>query len=367
MKDKFKNIILIILFLMLIIFGFILNVLEEDKAMSISERRYLKQLPKIENLFKGSYSNEFEEYAMDQFIRRDDFRRIKELFHFNVLRQNDNNGLFIQGGSIYKQVGSLNEKEIDKAILLYKKLANKYFNDVDNIYFSIIPDKTYYLEDNDLRIDYELLESKMVKGLYEKMSYIDIMDILDETNYYRTDSHWKQEELKPVADYLLKELGTNKSLTIDSIEEKGEFLGVYGNQLIGSNVEKDKLKYIVNDTIKSAYTYNYETNQNGNVYDEDKWSTSTDKYDYFVSGAAPIIEIVNTLNKDGKELIMFRDSYGSSIAPLLLEGYSKIILIDSRYIHSNFIQNIISFDDLENTDILFIHSTTILNEASILK
>ena len=39
MKDKLKNIILIILFLILIMFGFILNVLEEDKAMSISERR----------------------------------------------------------------------------------------------------------------------------------------------------------------------------------------------------------------------------------------------------------------------------------------------------------------------------------------
>jgi hypothetical protein len=73
------------------------------------------------------------------------------------------------------------------------------------------------------------------------------------------------------------------------------------------------------------------------------------------------------LNEDGKNLIMFRDSYGSSIAPLLLEGYSKIILIDSRYIHSNFIQNVISFENLENIDVLFIHSTTILNEASILK
>ena len=367
MKDKLKNIILIILFLILIMFGFILNVLEEDKAMSISERRYLKQLPKIETLFNGSYSNDFEEYAMDQFIRRDDFRKIKELFHFNVLRQNDNNGLFIQEGSIYKQVGSLNEKEIDKAISLYNKLTDKYFSDVDNIYFSIIPDKTYYLENNDLRIDYELLENKMVKSLYEKMSYIDIMDILNEKNYYRTDSHWKQEDLKPVADYLLKELGTNKTLTIDSVEEKGEFLGVYGNQLVGSNVEKDELKYIVNDTIKSAYTYNYETNQKGNIYDENKWITSTDKYDYYLSGATPIIEIVNTLNEDGKNLIMFRDSYGSSIAPLLLEGYSKIILIDSRYIHSNFIQNVISFENLENTDVLFIHSTTILNEASILK
>ena len=40
----------------------------------------------------------------------------------------------------------------------------------------------------------------------------------------------------------------------------------------------------------------------------------------------------NTENKTGRELVVFRDSFASSFVPLLVEGYDKITLIDTRYI-----------------------------------
>ena len=58
---------------------------------------------------------------------------------------------------------------------------------------------------------------------------------------------------------------------------------------------KDELKYITNDVIDSAETFNYETNKTGKIYDEEKFKTSNDKYDYYLSGAAPIIDITNNL------------------------------------------------------------------------
>ena len=89
-------------------YGFILNIFEKDKLISISERRRLKQFPEINKILEGNYSNDFESYAMDQFIQRDWFREIKEKVHFNILNQNDNNGLFIKDGYIYKLTGLLN-------------------------------------------------------------------------------------------------------------------------------------------------------------------------------------------------------------------------------------------------------------------
>ena len=62
--------------------------------------------------------------------------------------------------------------------------------------------------------------------------------------------------------------------------------------------------------------------------------------------------------------MIFRDSFGSSLAPLLIEDYAKITLVDIRYIQSGFLGQFIEFD---GQDVLFIYGTTILNDSSLLK
>ena len=367
MKDRIKDIIVITLLLIVIILGGFINVIAKDKNISISERRHLKQFPKIEKFFDGGYSNEFEEYASDQFVIRDNARAIKEFFHFNIYFQNDNNGLFIKDNSIFKQIAPFNEKEVYKAVDKYKKVKEKYFNNFDNVYFSIVPDKNYYLEDNKLNIDYDKLEKIMVDNLNGEMKYIRIFDELNLDSYYRTDSHWKQEKLAGVTNKLLKALGNNTNVIIEKSKLKGKFKGVFASQLVGNNIEDDEIRLVYNNAIENAVTYNYETNEYNKVYDENKWNKSSDKYEIYLSGATPIIEVKNGLNKSNKKLIVFRDSYASSLMPLLLEEYSEIILVDLRYINYNYVGNFVDFSNLENTDILFLNSTLILNEASILK
>ena len=90
-----------------------------------------------------------------------------------------------------------------------------------------------------------------------------------------------------------------------------------------------------------------------------KESKTSDKYDIYLSGATPIISIENPNAKTDKELLLFRDSFGSSLAPLIVENYSKITLIDLRYISSQLLEN---FIDFENQDVLFLYSTVVLNQ-----
>lgn len=78
-----------------------------------------------------------------------------------------------------------------------------------------------------------------------------------------------------------------------------------------------------------------------------------------MSGAVPLISIENPNAKTEKELLIFRDSFGSSIAPLLVENYKKITLIDLRYISSELLDNYIEFN---NQDVLFLYSVLILNQ-----
>ena len=109
--------------------------------------------------------------------------------------------------------------------------------------------------------------------------------------------------------------------------------------------------------------YYFEDKNNTEVYPKNKLE-NLDKYDIFLGGASSYIEITNPQSTTNKELVLFRDSFGSSLAPLLIEAYSKITLIDIRYINSDTYLNMIDFN---NQDILFLYSTLIVNNSSTLK
>ena len=77
------------------------------------------------------------------------------------------------------------------------------------------------------------------------------------------------------------------------------------------------------------------------------------------------ITIENKNCEREKELYIFRDSYGSSLAPLLTEAYSKITIIDVRYIATPMLKTYVEFK--EGADALFIYGVDVLNNSSILK
>ena len=89
-----------------------------------------------------------------------------------------------------------------------------------------------------------------------------------------------------------------------------------------------------------------------------------DLYEVFLSGAQPILTIENPAGETGRDLVLFRDSYGSSLAPLLLQSYSKVTLVDIRYIHPDQVGDYVTF---ENQDVVFLYSTLILNSGRSLK
>ena len=89
-----------------------------------------------------------------------------------------------------------------------------------------------------------------------------------------------------------------------------------------------------------------------------------DPYEVYVGGPVSLITIENPNANTQEELIVFRDSFGSSIAPLLAQGYKKITLVDIRYIQPMVLGNYIDFT---NKDVLFLYSTLVLNNSETLK
>ena len=95
------------------------------------------------------------------------------------------------------------------------------------------------------------------------------------------------------------------------------------------------------------------------IYDFEKLETD-DPYEFFLSGNQSVVTIKNEKSESDKRLVIFRDSFASSFAPLLSENYSEIVLIDLRYIMSDMIGEYVDF---ENADILFMYSTRLINNS----
>jgi len=357
MKDKTKNIIVTLGFIIFIITILIINLLKPDEIISKTERRKLAQFPKVtsKEILEGNLSDKLEKYAMDQFVGRDTFRKIKYYFNTNILQQKNTNKLFIKDNSIYKIEYPLNENAIKKSTQKIENIIEQYLNN-NNIYYAIIPDKNYYLDDDHLKMDYNKLTSIMNNYLKD-YKYIDLLSELSLEDYYRTDLHWKQENLEKIAKKISSEMGIQNNSVYKKIE-LGDFYGTYYGQA-AANIDADKIQYLTNSTIENCITYNYETKTQGKIYDLEKYKKSSDKYDVFLSGATPLISIENPNSTSNKELLLFRDSFGSSLAPLLVENYKKITLIDVRYINSKILSDYINFG---NQDVLFLYSTVVLNQ-----
>lgn len=366
MSEKTKSITLVII-TVLFIYGFSLwSILKPANAESLSERRPLATFPAVsgESVLSGTFMADFEKYTLDQFPLRDRFRTLKASTTFYILGQKDNNGIYIKDGYAAKLEYPFNEESVAYAAERFRFVYDRYMADKDmQIYLSVIPDKNYFMaqENGYPAIDYENFISYL-KNNMEFAEYIDIIPLLELSDYYYTDTHWRQEEIKDVAGYLAARMGTGLSdeYTINQVDTP--FYGVYYGQS-ALPLTADTLYYLDSPTLRDCKVYDYETNAFITIYDFEK-TKGNDPYEMFLSGSKSLITIKNPNADTDKELIIFRDSFGSSIAPLLAEGYAKITLVDIRYISPNMLDR---FIDFEKQDVLFLYSVSVLNNSITIK
>lgn len=297
---------------------------------------------------------------MDNFYQRETFRKLKTSVELDVFKKQDVNKIYKYNDFLVEQIYPLNEKSVTNLTNKINYIKDSYLKETNKIYYSIIPDKNYYTDNNHLKLDYDKMKQIMQNNLKD-LQYIDIFQDLGLDSYYYTDSHWKQEKLQNVAKTIAQNMNFNISENYNE-QKITTFKGVYAGQL-PINTKEDEIRILINNTIGYANVYNYETKEQGEIYNFKKLN-GYDKYDIYLSGATPLIEISNSNNKENKTLIIFRDSYASSLAPLLTEGYSKITLVDTRYISPKILNEYVDF---ENADILFLYSTLVINSSMALK
>ncbi|MBE6616707.1 MAG: hypothetical protein E7627_02000 [Ruminococcaceae bacterium] len=380
MTEKIKNIVLTCVMVVLL-FGLTLFAwFKPTDDFSDSERRELAKFPAFnaETVFNKdsnkTFMKLFESYSLDQFPLRDKFRTLKSYVAFNVFGHMDNNNIYVEDGYAAQLEYPLNEESLDFATGKFGAIYDKFIKQHGaNVYFSIVPDKGYFLaaENGYLALDY----SEMFALMQEKMDFADYIDITGElelSDYYKTDTHWKQENLLDVAQKIGAEMGTPLSEKYTQTLLDNPFYGVYYGQS-ALPLPAEDMYYMTNAMLENCIVYDHQNMRQISIYDMER-AFGKDPYEMYLGGNLSVVTIENPSASTDKELVVFRDSFGASLTPLLVEGYKKITVVDIRYVQSALLGSMrdnrtgAPLVDFRNADdVLFIYSTLILNNSNTLR
>ena len=340
-----------------VLFGFsLLHLALPDREVSRSERRRLAQLPPL----SSGFSDKLEEYMLDQFPLREQLRTVNSLVRLYGLGQADIHGIYLQGGGAFRMDGPLQEKQVRHAAAVFSAVQEKYFPSLP-AHYVIVPDKNAKAETSRPRLDTETLRG-IVREALPGMTEIDIWDLLSADDYYKTDPHWRQEQLLPVAAAICKALGADAPGTFTE-KALSPFYGAYYGQA-ALPMAPDTLTYLESADTKAAEVTGPELDGAQPVY-RPELLDGTDGYDVFLSGAQAVLTVTSPNVHNGRHLVLFRDSFGSSLAPLLLGSFERITLVDLRYVSA---ARLADYADLSDaTDVLYLCSTAVWNNGGTLR
>ena len=272
--------------------------------------------------------------------------------------------MYVYNGYAAKTDAAFDTDSLDRAAYRFQHLYDLYFTG-RTAYLAVVPDKAQFTVPPEGYVPAGAAETAdYLCGALDFLTPVDIAAGLTLADYYRTDPHWRQEQLHPTADALLTAMGAPVSGTRDETlcALEGAFHGSYWGKT-EEPLEPDTLSYLTSPALEGCTVHNYETDTDGGVYD---FTAAQDApYDLFLSGSRSLLRIDNPNALSDRTLVVFRDSFGSSIISLLAESYRTVYAVDIRYLASDRLGRVVDFPD--DADVLLLYSATVLQNSITLK
>lgn len=344
-------------FIIILVSVLFLHLYTSDKKFSESERRTLQELPSlsISAIVSGSYMDEISTYINDQFIFRNVFRNIEALSEQYIFRKNVINDIVVEDSILYDSFTTLNADMIQQHINNINKIIETL-----NVKASImiVPSKVHTLNRS-----YFVEQQEVIQDIYKKVNAIsiDVFPYVSEaSDYYKSDPHWTQEASLEI----INELFMSETRQYKKVIGTESYLGtLYYKSGLPKQSYEDQINYYTNDVITQVQTTVFTSTTASNTFKSPyKFDGLTTEYDMFLGGNAPIVTLENS-DCNGKELIIFRDSFANSFAPLLIQEYSKITLIDLRMVSIQYVYEVL---ESSNAEVMFLYSLSSLNNDFLL-
>ncbi len=246
----------------------------------------------------------------------------------------------------------------------YVNALNNFHKDLGDsvkIYSMIAPlASQYYTPEShaDLTSDQKPYIDAINKKLDSEIIPIDITDVLgvhkNEDIYFRTDHHWTPLGAYYAAQEFAGKAGVNfKDLsTYEKVDIEG-FVGTMYAFTKDANINKDPelFTYYKPDNLDKckAYYYSMSYDYHGSGRFFQGVGDVRSAYMTFMGGDNEVVKVKTNI-KNGKRLLIVKDSYGNAIPGYLFGAYEEIYVVDMRYFECN----LVDFVKQRNvTDVLF--------------
>ena len=317
--------------------------LSHQRTYSPVEKRELQTRPEISitKVLDGRLQKKYESYLRDQFPGRDhwvSFQTDMELF----MGKNEIHNVYI--GKNHYLLEHYTEKEFDpqqisKNLQALEKFVGKAKQNAD-VHVMMVPTKSWILREKLPAFAPHYKEQKFYDALQQKLEKEDVLisvePVLDahkeEEIYYRTDHHWTtlgawyayEQYTKAVGGDLQRAQGKKKFRCISK--------DFYGTTYAKINYARqaDKIE-IYEPEDKLRVVYNMGEKKTKTLYDVSFLKTA-DQYSVFTGGNQAVLEITGGI-KNGKTLLLIKDSFANSILPFLAEDYEKLVVVDLRQLN----------------------------------
>ncbi len=274
----------------------------------------------------------------------------------------------------------------ENGAIRYANILNDFAASVDpsvNVYSMVIPKSSAYYLGQATQESYKKLALRnknnidtISNTLSDKVIDVNIYDILgqhaNEEIYARTDHHWTA-----LGAYYASSVFADKAgVAFDDITDFEEvrrpgYLGTYyyvysskdNNSVLYDNPE-NFLSFIPNAEYSVEY-YSSSGYSDGPI-SESRLSEHngfffeiSDKkigswYSTFILGDTYCVKAVSEDCKNGRKLLIVKDSYGNALAPFMVEGFEEVYIVDARKYSNNLKETI---DEFGITDVLFAECT----------
>ena len=356
MKKAFDYITIISFLLVVSLIGIHLTA-GPDPGFLTGERRYPAEKPSLSLTSADSVSKQLNGYFLDKMPFRSQLRNLKVAFASTLLFQSTVDGYRLKNGSEYQILDNWNGEYAKRNVSFLSKAAKNYYPN-SRVYYSFIPDKGYYAGEIN-HPDLELLKDAFGESFAEA-TFADVSGLIGFDSFYKTDIHLRQECETAIAEYICRAMNADY---FDTDEFTGESIGEFRGGLSGQAafITKSDVKTVMHsDMTDSATATDYLSGETVSIYDGVLFETSIDPYDVFLGGEKAVITIDNKEAEGERILVIFRDSYARSIAPLLLKSYSRIVLVDFRYIPISYLETLSETVAPDGSDILVLLSAQTL-------
>ena len=358
----------VLIFLLFIGGFFVANMLSPQRTFSEQENRVLQTMPKFtfERLFNKEFTSEFEDFASDQFIWRDEWITLKAASELALGKQENNDVSYGKDQTLIEAFNAPEQSTLNTNMSYVNALVE---NTDANVYFALIPGKSEIWSDKLPSRTPNDSEAELIEYCYglSNANNVDMLGALrehaDEYIYYRTDHHWTSLG----AYYGFTALGQAMGIDVPALDSytdrhtvSDSFYGTTWSSSGFSWVRPDSMEVFVNEPDGLKVTsYPQGTPIEGQLYDE-SYLDVKDKYSYFLGGVQGL-RIIRTQQTDAPKILIVRDSYSDSLTPFLTERFSEIHLFDLRY-NKTSLKDYIAQNDIDSVLVLYNFSNFVTDQ-----